>query len=98
MDSTELSEYAYERDRHEFSLGDTLDIKTGILPFGFVDLPSASIYEHHNFAHASATPSVDRSDGRYRVHGSQWNFLCDRTLATRLYARGDARGLRNMDV
>lgn len=27
----ELSEYIYERDRQEFSLGDTLDIKTGVL-------------------------------------------------------------------
>lgn len=28
---TELSEYTYERDRNEFNLGDTLDIKTGLL-------------------------------------------------------------------
>jgi hypothetical protein len=27
----ELAEYIYERDRHEFSLGDTLDIKTGLI-------------------------------------------------------------------
>lgn len=27
----ELSEYIYERDRHEFSLGDTIDMKTGLL-------------------------------------------------------------------
>lgn len=27
----ELSEYTYERDRNEFNLGDTLDIKTGLL-------------------------------------------------------------------
>jgi hypothetical protein len=27
----ELSAYVFERDRHEFSLGDTLDIKTGLL-------------------------------------------------------------------
>lgn len=27
----ELAEYASERDKHEFALGDTLDIKTGLL-------------------------------------------------------------------
>lgn len=27
----EIAEYVFERDRHEFSLGDTLDIKTGLL-------------------------------------------------------------------
>lgn len=27
----ELAEYVYERDRHEFRLGDTLDIKTGLI-------------------------------------------------------------------
>ena len=32
MEATkELSEYLFERDRQEFSLGDTLDIKTGLL-------------------------------------------------------------------
>jgi len=31
QDLSELSEYIYERDRHEFNLGDTLDIKTGLL-------------------------------------------------------------------
>ena len=31
MELNELSEYIFERDRLEFSLGDTLDIKTGLL-------------------------------------------------------------------
>jgi len=31
MGQNDLSEYVFERDRVEFSLGDTLDIKTGLL-------------------------------------------------------------------
>jgi len=43
----ELSEYVYERDRIEFSLGDTLDIKTGLLlaTLTFLALQSGSLIE-----------------------------------------------------
>lgn len=45
MELNELSQYVYERDRHEFSLGDTLDIKTGLLlaSLTFLAIQSGSI-------------------------------------------------------
>lgn len=41
----ELAEYVFERDRHEFGLGDTLDIKTGLIlaSLSFLALQSGSL-------------------------------------------------------
>ncbi|MBK5293322.1 MAG: hypothetical protein JJE04_16820 [Acidobacteriia bacterium] len=45
MGQNDLSEYVFERDRIEFSLGDTLDMKTGLLLAGltFLAIQSSSL-------------------------------------------------------
>jgi hypothetical protein len=46
----ELAQYIFERDRHEFSLGDTLDIKTGLIlaSLAFLAIQSSSLIDSNS--------------------------------------------------